>query len=98
MGCLATGWRVSKLPPNGVLVATSLMLATCILSHETIDYRYGVLQPGHKPLTLTTQNQQLSLNDSHIALARTNVANLADRASSSVTDLQAGPKKGPASH
>ena len=95
MGCLSTGWRVSKLPPNGVLVATSLMLATCISIHETIDYRYGVLQSRQKPLTLKTQNQQLNLNDSHTALDRTNVANLADRASSCGTNRQAEPKKDP---
>ena len=45
----------------------------------TIDYRYRVLQPGYKPLTLATQNQSLNSDDPQ-ALDRSHIANLADRA------------------
>ena len=90
---MSFGWRVSKPLPNGVLVAASWMLAACVPIHETIDYRYGMPHVGHRPLILATQNQPLNLDDSHMALDRTNVANLADRALSSGTNRTAEPNK-----
>ena len=90
---MSFGWRISKLCPNGVLVAASLMLAACVPFHETIDYLYGVLQAGHRPLILVTQNQPLNADESHMALDRTNVANLPDRALSSGTNRQTEPNK-----
>ena len=65
---MSFGWRVSKPLPRAVLVAASLMLTACVLIHETIDYRHDALQAGHKPLILTTQNQPLNLDASHVAL------------------------------
>ena len=90
---MSSGWRESKLLPDRLLVATSLMLMTCVPIHETIDYRYGMLQAGHKPLILLTQNQPLSLDGLHMALDHINVANLADRTLSSAANRQAEPNK-----
>ena len=90
---MSSGWRESKLLPDELLVAASLILVNCVPIHETIDYRFDMLQAGHKPLTLATENQPLSLNDLHVVLDHINVTNLADRALSSAADRQAEPNK-----
>ena len=69
------------------------MLVTCVPIHEAIDHRYGMLQAGHKPLLLATQNQPLSLDGLHMVLDHTNFADLADHALSSAVNRQAEPNK-----
>ena len=90
---MSSGWCESKLPPGGLLQAALLMPATCVPIHETIDYSYGMLQAGYKPLIPKTQNQPLSLDGLHMVLDHTNVTNLADRALSSAANQQAKPNK-----
>ena len=90
---MSSGWRESKRPPGRLLEAASLMPATCVPIHETIDYRYDMLQAGYKPLIPKTQNKPLSLNGLHMVLDHTNVANLADRALSSAANQQVKPNK-----
>ena len=90
---MSSGRRASKPPPSGLLEAASLMPATCVRIHETIDYRDGMPQAGYKPLIPKTQNQPLSLDGLHMVLDHTNVTNLADRALSSAANQQAKPNK-----
>ena len=90
---MSFGWRVLKLLLNGVLVAASLMLAACVPLHETVDYRYGVLHAGYKPLIVGVQNQPLSLDDPYMVPDPAAVANLADRDLSSDTNQRNEPNK-----
>ena len=80
---------MSKLLPNGVIRAASIILAADVSINETFDYRFGMLQTGHKPMFLATQNQPFSLDGSHMVLDHTNVAHRANRALSSAVNRQA---------